>query len=66
MDLFQELMQERDRIMIIKLMGDKVDMTRLRELAKKFSEMNNAKLIIDGTDQELWRSVTSFFRDMLD
>lgn len=65
MDLFQELMQERDKIMIIKLMGGKVDMTMLRELAKEFSEMDNAKLIIDGTDQELWKSVTNFFRDML-
>lgn len=65
MDLFQELTQERDKIMMVNLIGGKVDMSRLRELARKFSEMNNAELIVDGTEQELWESVTKFFKDIL-
>lgn len=65
MDLFQELMQEKDEIMLQSLSGNKVDFTRLRKLAVDFADSNDVDLKTDGTDEELWKSVIGYFRNLL-
>ena len=65
MDLFQELMQEKDKIMMRSLFGEKVDYTRLREIAVAFADNNDVNLNTDGTDEELWESVIGYFKNLL-
>lgn len=65
MDLFQELMQKKDEIMMRSLSGEKLDFARLRELAVNFADSNDVDLKTDGTDEELWESVTRYFRNLL-
>ncbi|MDD7403212.1 MAG: hypothetical protein SO170_09415 [Butyribacter sp.] len=66
MDLFQQLMEEKDRITMAILMKQPVDFSVLRKLAKEFSDKNDAGLVVDGSDQELWDSVTAYFRELLE
>lgn len=65
MDLFQELMQEKNKIVSKSLLGEKLDFTRLREIAVDFAESNDVDLKTDGTDEELWKSVTGYLRKLL-
>lgn len=66
MDLFQQLMEEKDRITMAILMKQPVDFSVLRKLAKEFSDKNDAGLVVDGSDKELWDSVTAYFRELLE
>lgn len=63
-DLFKELMKEKNDIALKHLLGGDVKFERLRELAKEFSESHNVDLIVDGSDQELWKSVVDYFENM--
>lgn len=65
MGLFQDLQDEQQRIVIAKLTGQSLDFSRLREIAKKFNEQNDVGLEVTGSDQELWRSITLYFRNLL-
>lgn len=65
MDLFQELMQEKDEIMMQSLCGEKLDFTKLREIAAEFADRNDVSLKTDSTDEELWKSVVGYFRELL-
>ena len=65
MDLFQKLMQEKDKITMQSLFGEKVDFTRLREIAVAFADNNDVDLNTDGTDEELWESVIGYFKNLL-
>ena len=65
MDLFQDLMQEKDEIMMQSLSGEKPDFTKLREIAEEFADCNDVSLKTDGTDEELWKSVIGYFRELL-
>jgi hypothetical protein len=47
------------------LFGQESDFTRLREIGRQFEEWNQTGvLVVDGTDEELWQSVTEFFRTL--
>ena len=59
-DSFRLLMEERDKIMNDSLFGKPLDLTKLREISRDFDEIDS-----DGTDKELWSSVTQYFRDLL-
>lgn len=65
MDLFQELMQEKNEIMMQSLSGKQLNFTKLREIAGKFADCNDVSLKTDGTDEELWKSVIGYFRELL-
>lgn len=65
MDLFQQLIKEKDKITLSILLKQPVDLSTLRKLAKEFAHNNNVNLMVDGSDQELWDSVTAYFRDLL-
>ena len=45
--------------------NEKVDFSSLREAAKEHAEKTGAVLNYEGSDLELWRSVTKYFRQML-
>ena len=42
-----------------------MDFSSLREAAKEHAEKTGAVLNYEGSDLELWRSVTKYFRQML-
>ena len=65
MGLFEDLQDEKHHIMIAKLTGESIDFSKLRQIARDFNEQNNAGLEVTGTDQELWSSITSYFRYLL-
>lgn len=65
MGLFQDLQDEQQRIVIAKLTGQPLDFSRLREIATEFNEQSDAGLEVTGSDQELWRSITMYFRNLL-
>ena len=64
MGLFEELQDEKQRIVMAKLIGEPTDFSRLRQIARDFNEQNDAGLVVNGSDQELWSSVTSYFRNL--
>ena len=65
MGLFQDLQDEQQRIVIAKLTGQPLDFSRLREIATEFNEQSDEGLEVTGSDQELWRSITMYFRNLL-
>lgn len=65
MGLFEDLQNEKKRIVIAKLTGETVDFSKLRQIAREFNEENDAGLYVDGSDQELWSCVTAYFRNLL-
>ena len=65
MGLFEALQDEKQRIVLAKLTGESTDFSRLRQIAREFNEQNDAGLEVNGSDQELWGSVTSYFRNLL-
>lgn len=65
MGLFQELQDEKKRIEFASLMGDTPDFSRLRQIAAAFNEQNDTNLNIAGTDKELWKSISQYFRELL-
>lgn len=65
MGLFEDLQDEKQWIVLAKLTGESIDFSRLRQVARDFNEQNDAGLEVNGSDQELWNSVTSYFRNLL-
>lgn len=65
MGLFEDLQDEKQRIVLAKLTGESTDFSRLRQIATDFNEQNDARLEVNGSDQELWSSVTSYIRNLL-
>ncbi len=65
MGLFEDLQDEKQRIVLAKLTGESIDFSRLRQVARDFNEQNDAGLEVNGSDRELWNSVTSYFRNLL-
>ena len=65
MGLFEDLQEEQQRVVFAKLTGETTDFSKLRQIAREFNEQNDAGLEVMGTDQELWRSVISYFRNLL-
>lgn len=65
MDTFEKLEHEKRNIILAKLKNEKVDFSSLREAAKEHAEKTGAVLNYEGSDLELWRSVTKYFRQML-
>lgn len=65
MGVFEDLQDEKKRIVLAKLTGESIDFSRLRQVARDFNEQNDAGLEVNGSDQELWNSVTSYFRNLL-
>ena len=65
MDTFEKLELEKRNIVLANLKNEKVDFSSLREAAKKHAEKTGAVLNYEGSDLELWRSVTKYFRQML-
>jgi hypothetical protein len=64
-EIFHELRDEKDKLMMSVLFGQESDFTRLREIGRQFEEWNQTGvLVVDGTDEELWQSVTEFFRTL--
>ncbi len=59
------LEQERDKIMLRKLMGFTTDFSYLRKICKEFSSKTDFIFETEGTDQELWDSVNKYFREIL-
>lgn len=65
MDTFEKLELEYKNVRMQGLKGEKLDFSNLRESAKEHSEQTGAQLDYNGTNLELWRSVTEYFREIL-
>lgn len=65
MDTFKKLEMEHEKVRMQGLKGGKLDFSNLREAAKEHSEQTGAQLDYKGTNLELWRSVTEYFREIL-
>lgn len=61
----EKLEKERDQIMLTSLAGGEVDFSRLRELCKEYQTEVDYVFATTGTDEELWNSVITYFRDIL-
>lgn len=64
---FSELIQERDNIMLTHLEGGEADFSRLREICIRFNNRCVVEKVFecDGTDQQLWESVTAYLQRLL-
>ena len=65
---FQQLVEERDRILLASLEEERVeDYSKLRSICRKFNERCVTEDVFDvqGTDQQLWESVNTYFRKLL-
>lgn len=65
MDTFKKLEMEHEKVRMQGLKGEKLDFSNLREAAKEHSEQTGAQLDYNGTNLELWRSVTEYLREIL-
>ena len=65
MDTFEKLELERRKIALANLKNEKTDFLSLRKAAKEHAKKTGAVLNYKGSDLELWRSVTKYFRQML-
>lgn len=57
---FQDLLKERDNIMMSSLLGTPNDFTKLREIASHFEGIDTT-----GTDEKLWESILAFIKPYL-
>lgn len=64
---FKKLVEERDNIMLNSLSDEQADFSNLREICKRFNERCVVQPVFktDGTDQELWESVNTYFAQLL-
>ena len=64
---FNELIQERDNIMLTYLDGKKADFSRLRDICMRFNNRCVVEKVFEceGTDEQLWESVTAYFQRLL-
>ena len=61
--LIEEIIEERDNIIMKKLNGEKISFQRLRSLCKKYNE-NEGKFDL-SSDKALWISVNGYFTKLL-
>lgn len=62
---FEALVAERDRIILSYLSGDFASFSNLREICKKYNKESEEIFDVSGTDERLWRSVSTFFLELL-
>ena len=64
---FNELIQERDKIMLTCLEGQEVDFSKLRDICRRYNKRCVVEKVFecDGTDQQLWESVTAYLNKLL-
>ena len=63
---FEALVAERDRIILSYLSGDFASFSNLREFCKKYNQKSEKNVFdVNGTDERLWRSVSTFFLELL-
>lgn len=64
---FAELTKERDNIMLAYLNGQQADFSKLRKICEAFNDRCVAEKVFntEGTDQQLWESVTTYFQQLL-
>lgn len=63
---FEALVAERDRIILSYLSGDFASFSNLREICKKYNQKSGKNVFdVNGTDERLWRSVSTFFLELL-
>ena len=62
-----QLIEERDKIMLACLNDLQADFSRLRKICHDFNDRCVAEKVFetDGTDQQLWESVTAYFQRLL-
>ncbi len=65
MDTFEKLEMEKRNVTLANLKEEKLDLSNLRKAAKEHAEKTGAALNYKGSDLDLWRSVTKYFRQML-
>ena len=65
MDTFKKLELEKRNVTLANLKEEKLDLSNLRKAAKEHAENTGAVLNYEGSDLELWRSVTKYFRQVL-
>ena len=64
-DLFEQIQEERDSIMLASLFDIPKDYSKLRELCYQMNEVSDARFAVDGSDEELWQSVVAFYQQIL-
>ncbi len=60
----EKLEKERDQIMLDSFAGRGENFSRLRELCKEYQTEVEYVFATTGTDEELWNSVITYFRDI--
>ena len=60
----EKLEKERDQIMLDSFAGREGNFSRLRELCKEYQTEVEYVFATTGTDEELWNSVITYFRDI--
>lgn len=61
----EALEEERDKIILSSMMELPIDFTNLRKICKEFSLTTDFIFATEGTDEQLWDSVNSYFRMLL-
>lgn len=64
-DLFEQILEEKDRIILASLLGGSQDYSKLRELCGQMNAVSDTEFAVDGSEKELWRSVLEFYRQFL-
>ena len=64
---FAKLIEARDNIMLARLNGQQADFSELRKICKDFNDRCVVEKVFntEGTDQQLWQSVTAYFQRLL-
>ena len=64
---FNELIQERNKIMLAYLNGKEVDYSQLRDVCRRFNNRCVVEKVFEceGTDEQLWESVITYFQKLL-
>ena len=62
-----ELVLEREKIILAFRKGEEVELSTLRDICNRFNERCVVKKVFEceGTDQQLWESVTTYFQRLL-
>ena len=65
METIEKLEEERDKICLQKLNDTESDFSEIRSICKSLQETTGYDFKLNGTDNEVLRSVIHFFRDIL-
>ena len=63
--LIEEIIEERDNIIMKKLNGEKISFQRLRSLCEKYNENEEEGKFDLSSDKALWISVNGYFTKLL-